>query len=202
VTAGSRKRPPGRPALDEQAQRQRRVDAAWRVLERESEDRVTVADIVRSAGMSSRSFYQHFQSKEDLIAQMIEDVGTRILTAVRADFEHPLPDPAAQTDRALGTFLELLPAVAIDLTRLEGTIGGRVMRLRQRVVRALTEVVHIHMVELHERGATTRRPDRAEVEVLISGIAELGIRYYSDGRREELLALKPALVRLLLRSLG
>ena len=81
--------------------------------------------------------------------------------------------------------------MAIDLTRLEGTIGGRVVRLRQRVVRALTEVVHDHLVRLHEAGRAPRRPERAEVEVLIAGIAELGLRYYSEGRRAELLELQP-----------
>ena len=136
------KRPRGRPSLDEHEQRRRLIDAAWRVFEEASEERVTVADIVRQAGMSSRSFYQHFSSKEDLIAEMAEDVGGAILAAVEADFREPLEDPVAQTARALGTFLERLPSVAIDLTRLEGTIGGRVVRLRQRVVRALTEVVH------------------------------------------------------------
>ena len=197
----SAKRPRGRPSLDEHEQRRRLIDAAWRVFEEASEDRVTVADIVRQAGMSSRSFYQHYSSKEDLIAQMVEDVGGAILAAVAADFREPLEDPAAQTARALGTFLERLPSVAIDLTRLEGTIGGRVVRLRQRVVRALTVVVHEYMVRLHEEGQARRRPERAEVEVLIAGIAELGLRYYSEGRRAELLELQPTLVRLLIRGL-
>lgn len=195
----SRKR--GRPSLDEHDQRRRLIDAAWRVFGEASEERVTVADIVREAGMSSRSFYQHFSSKEDLIAQLVEDVGAEILAAVEADFREPLADPVAQTARALGTFLERLPAVAIDLTRLEGTIAGRVVRLRERVVRALTEVVHRHLVGLHESGRAPRRPDRAEVEVLIGGIAELGIRYYSEGRRSELLELQPSLVHLLIRAL-
>ena len=195
------KRPRGRPSLSEHDQRQRLIDAAWRVFEEASEERVTVADIVREAGMSSRSFYQHFSSKQDLIAQLVEEVGTQILAAVEEDFREPLEDPVAQTTRALHTFLELLPSVALDLTRLEGTIGGRVVRLRQRVVRALTEVVHIHLVGLHEAGRAPRRPERAEVEVLVAGIAELGLRYYSDGRRGELLGLEPALVRLLIRGL-
>jgi AcrR family transcriptional regulator len=194
------KRPRGRPSLDEHEQRQRLIDAAWRVFEEESEERVTVAHVVREAGMSSRSFYQHFSSKEDLIAQLVEDVGGEILAAVEADFREPLEDPVAQTARALRTFLERLPSVAIDLTRLEGTIAGRVVRLRQRVVRAITEVVHRHMVHLHQTGVVTRTPDRAEVEILVAGIAELGIRYYSEGRRAELLELQPTLVRLLVRG--
>jgi len=196
------KRPRGRPSLSEHDQRQRLIDAAWRVFEEASEERVTVADIVREAGMSSRSFYQHFSSKEDLVAQLVEEVGSQILSALEADFRDPLPDPVAQTARALGIFLEHLPAVAIDLTRLEGTIGGRVVRLRQRVVRALTEVVHGHVIRLYEAGVAPRRPDRAEVEVLISGIAELGIRFYSEGRRAELRALQPALVQLVVRGLA
>jgi AcrR family transcriptional regulator len=191
----------GRPSLDEHEQRQRLIDAAWRVFEEASEERVTVADIVRAAGMSSRSFYQHFSSKEDLVAQLVEDVGAEILAAVEADFREALADPVAQTARVLGTFLERLPSVAIDLTRLEGTIAGRVVRLRQRVVRAITEVVHQYMLRMHETGVAPRRPDRAEVEVLVAGIAELGLRYYSEGRRAELLELQPTLVRLLIRAL-
>jgi len=201
MTATSAKRPRGRPSLSEHDQRQRLIDAAWRVFEEESEERVTVADIVREAGMSSRSFYQHFTSKEDLIAQLVEEVGAKIQEAVEADFRQPLADPVAQAARALRTFLELLPSVALDLTRLEGTIGGRVMRLRQRVVRALTEIVHLHLLGLHEKGLAPRQVERAEVEILIAGIAELGIRYYSEGRRSELLALQPSLVRLLIRGL-
>jgi AcrR family transcriptional regulator len=196
------KRPRGRPSLSEHDQRQRLIDAAWRVFGQASEERVTVADIVHEAGMSSRSFYQHFSSKEDLIGQLVEEVGNQIHAAVEADFREPLADPAAQTARALHTFLELLPSVALDLTRLEGTIGGRVVRLRQRVVRALTEVVHLHLVRLYEAGVAARGPERAEVEILIAGIAELGIRYYSEGRRAELLALEPTLVRLLVRGLS
>jgi AcrR family transcriptional regulator len=195
------KRPRGRPALGEHEQRLRLIGAAWRVFEEESQERVTVADIVREAGMSSRSFYQHFSSKEDLVAQMIEDVGAEILAAVEADFREPLGEPAAQTTRGLATFLERLPSVAIDLTRLEGTIAGRVVRLRQRVVAAVTDLVHAYLLRLHAAGVAPRRAERAEVEVLVAGIAELGITYYSEGRRGELLALQPALVRLLLRAL-
>jgi AcrR family transcriptional regulator len=196
------RRPRGRAPLPEQDQRQRLIDAAWRVFEDEREDRVTVADIVREASMSSRTFYQHFASKQDLIAQLVEQVGAEIQAALEADFREPLGDPAEQTARALSTFLERLPAVAIDLTRLEGSSGGRVVRLRQRVARALCDVVHGYLVGLSETGQMRRIPDRAEVEVLVSGIAELGVRYYSDGRKDELLALHPALVKLLLRALA
>ena len=197
----SARRHRARPPLYEQEQRRRVIDAAWRVFEATREERVTVADIVRQAGMSSRSFYQHFGSKEDLIAEMVEEVGAEILAAIEADFAEPLGRATEQTARALGTYLARLPSVAIDLTRLEGTIAGRVVRLRQRVVHALTDVVHRYALSLHDAGRAPRRPERAEVEVLIAGIAELGIRYYSEGRRDELLALEPALVRMVLRAM-
>jgi AcrR family transcriptional regulator len=43
-----------------------------------SERRVTVADVVRAAGLSNQAFYRHFASKDDLTAALV-DAGARRL---------------------------------------------------------------------------------------------------------------------------
>ena len=65
------KRPRGRPAIPKEVQRRRLIEAAFRVFERNRYERTSVADIVGEAGMSSRSFYDHFASKEDLVAEIV-----------------------------------------------------------------------------------------------------------------------------------
>jgi hypothetical protein len=45
-------------------------------------------------------------------------------------------------------------------------------------------------------------PERAEIELVLYGIEALSFRYYGEGRREELIELRPLLLRLFLRALG
>lgn len=70
---GARRRPPstrapGRPRLYEpDAERDRILAAALAVLGRNDEREATVADILEESGLSTRAFYRHFQTKEDVI---------------------------------------------------------------------------------------------------------------------------------------
>src|SRR5271157_754429 len=59
---------PGRPRLFEpDVERQRLMDAAVEVLRRNGGNEATVADILAEAGLSTRAFYRHFHSKEDVV---------------------------------------------------------------------------------------------------------------------------------------
>jgi len=196
------KRPRGRPAIPKDVQRRRIVEAAFRAFERSRYERTTVADIVGEAGMSSRSFYAHFASKDDLAAQIVEEYGAELLGHVAEILAATPGDVPAHVDRALGAWLEILPAAAIDLERLGGDAGRRVGEMRRRIVQELVDLTLGYMVRLHGLGLVPRPPVRAEVELLLTGIEGMSLRYYSEGRRDELLALRPVLSRLLLVGLG
>jgi AcrR family transcriptional regulator len=192
------KRPRGRPPLPREAQRQRLIDGAWRAFERNRYERTTVADIVGEAGMSSRTFYEHFASKEDLVAGIVEELGARLLAEVRAILAEPEEDAQAQADRGLRAFLELLPSATVDVEQIGGKAGRRMGEVRRRLVQAITDLVHAHLGRLHARGAIARTPARVEVELILTGIEGMGLRYYSEGRRDELLALRPKLLSVML----
>ena len=64
------KRPRGRPPIPEEVQRRRLVTAAIRVFAEKPFEGARIADIVREARMSSRSFYQFFESKEDVVVEV------------------------------------------------------------------------------------------------------------------------------------
>jgi AcrR family transcriptional regulator len=196
------KRPRGRPAITRDVQRRRLMEAALRAFEKSRYERTTVADIVGEAGMSSRSFYDHFASKEDLVAAIVEETGMQMLTELEEVLAEASDDVATHVDRALRTFLERLPASSIDLERLGGDAGRRVGEVRRRIVQRLTDLTQTFIAKMYAAGRVPRLPERPEVELLLTGIEGLCLRYYSEGRREELLALRPRILRLLLAALG
>lgn len=53
--------------------RQKLLDAALQVFARNGYERATVDEIVREAGFSKGAFYVHFETKEDLFWEMLEE---------------------------------------------------------------------------------------------------------------------------------
>ena len=66
-------RPPGRPRRYEpDDERHRILVAALQVLRRNEGEEATVADILQEAELSTRAFYRHFDTKEDVIRALYE----------------------------------------------------------------------------------------------------------------------------------
>jgi AcrR family transcriptional regulator len=66
-------RPPGRPRLYEpDEERDRILVAALEVLRRNEGEEASVADILQEAALSTRAFYRHFETKEDVIRSLYE----------------------------------------------------------------------------------------------------------------------------------
>ncbi len=195
------KRPRGRPAIPKEVQRERLVAAALRALEKSNFEKLNVAEIVREAGMSSRSFYEHFDSKDDMVAEIVEDLGRKFVDQLKTIFEETR-GVEARASAVMTAFLELFPAGSVDLERLGGEAGQRVREVRRSKAQALAELVLREYEKLHARGSIPRMPERAAVETVLMGIEAMSFRYYSEGRREELLALQPLLLQTLLRALA
>ena len=75
---------PGRPRRFEEAEELRRLfEAAFEVMRRSGAYHdVTVADILGEAGMSTRSFYRHFASKDELLHAMFRRDAAHFAAAV------------------------------------------------------------------------------------------------------------------------
>ena len=153
------KRPRGRPAIPREVQRQRLIDAALRAIQKAHYEKVSVALIVREAGMSSRSFYDHFVSKEDLIAEIVERSGSASGRACSSGSSARRRAIANASSARCSAYLELFPAGTVDLERLGGEAGQRVRELRQKYVMVLTDLV-LESVRAGARSAESRRECR------------------------------------------
>jgi AcrR family transcriptional regulator len=180
-------------------QRKRLLDAATRAFERNQYEKTRVSDIVKEAGMSSRSFYQFFDSKEDLVAKVIQQQGRRLVDTLRAIFEQT-EDPRERIDRGLRAYLSLFSLPTIDVDRLAGAAGERIREARQLYVREITEIVFRALSPAQENGQASRGPSRLDVELVLTGLEGLSFRYYAEGRGSELIGLHPTFLALFVRA--
>jgi AcrR family transcriptional regulator len=198
VTGRPLKRRPGRPALPPEQQRQRLLNAAERCFERNHYEGASIQDIVREAGMSSRSFYQFFESKEDLVTQLAQHRGDTLL----AEMEKALVDANdmwESIDQLLRIYLELLPMVVVDLEWLSGTVSQRIRRLRDTYRERIGQLLIREMARMAEAGIAPTGPDPMSIALVIAGIENISIGYHHAGRREELLVLHPQIMQALHR---
>jgi AcrR family transcriptional regulator len=68
--------------------RQRIVDAAARVVAREGYPKASIARITQEAGMASGLFYYYFASKDELLSQVLPDLGQRMIDFIGERVRH------------------------------------------------------------------------------------------------------------------
>lgn len=179
-------------------QRRRLLDAARTVLQQGRFGSVRVTDVVRAAGMSSRSFYDHFDTKEDLLLELIHEAGRRVL----AEFEEifaTAADPPERIGRAVAAYLAAFAGTPLDLEKLGESASKPVQRHLREIVRQVGVLVSQELDREYAKGVMTRRADPVELEILLLGLLGIASSYVADGRREELASLQPSVVRFLLR---
>lgn len=85
ASLGKLKPGPGKPGVDvERHQRARIHSALVELVAKQGYDAVTVRDLSQTAGVSTRTFYQHYSSKEKCFLRVQELIGRQILRAVAA----------------------------------------------------------------------------------------------------------------------
>lgn len=171
------------------------------LLRREIES-ASVKEIVREAGMSSRSFYEIFQSKEELILELVELASKLFFARVAATFEADLP-PVQIVDGLLEAYLQLLvPVMAMDRTRLGAKTWEQVEAMRREYLTKLIDLGLEWMRREHSEGRIANVPDRATAELVLLGIEGLTLWYGREDRFEALSEARPSIRRLMLGLVG
>ena len=92
------------------AERDSIVEAAFACLAEPHEGPIPVQAILARAGVSSRAFYRHFQSKDDLFLAMLDQVTERLAVRLDEIAAESGPGPIGQ----LGAWLDQMFTLATD----------------------------------------------------------------------------------------
>jgi AcrR family transcriptional regulator len=140
----------GRPRrFDNDTERRLLIDAAIRVLERNGYTDMSVDDVLEEAGLSTRAFYRHFDSKESLLETFLlreaESVARSLARVVAA-----APDAPSAVEAWLERFLDVFyeprrarraTLLASAAARASGPSAEMLNRLRRIVCEPLAEVL-------------------------------------------------------------
>ncbi|MFT3770214.1 MAG: helix-turn-helix domain-containing protein [Minicystis sp.] len=185
-------------------QRRRLLRAAAEIFAAQGFARANVEAIVDKAGMSRRTFYEHFTSLEDILLQLHDRAASaafRYVEAVVRSLDGD--DPLARLRAAVAAFLGVV-AEHPDLSRVvfrEVRAAGPDLEVRRDVVlgRYVT-LLFEQLATAHARGLVGRPPDELTLYTLVAGAESVAMRYVSRGETARAQEAVPTLVELLLRA--
>lgn len=198
MAEGSSRLPAGRHGLPrefiERNQRERILTALVDVVAAGGYHSATVAKITKAAGVSRRTFYEHFSDKEACFLGAYEMVADHVVDSMRAAAAS-LDDRPQQVRAALATMLRFFAAEP-ELARLAMVeplaAGGEIASRHRQTMQRLVEILRAGRPRSAEGRAL---PDVTE-ETLVGGVVSLIVREISAGRAEQLEALLDDLTEL------
>lgn len=179
----------------------RLLQAMARVCAEKGVALATIADIVREAGVSKRTFYEHFDSKEACFFALYRAASGSALRALRValDVGHPWQ---AQVERALGAYLSHLSA-APDLSQMLFVeihhLGPAGIRLRREVMQEFADFI----LDTVNGGTTPPSLSPGMALAAVGAINELILQALETGAADRLQKLTPVasdIVRRLTRA--
>ncbi len=201
VSSGLPRLPPGRHGLPRdfvtRNQRERIAAGIIATVAEHGYHEATITQIVDAAGVSRRTFYSYFETKEDCFSDTYELIVGHISEAMIAaanESGKQWPETVApQLTVLLETFAANLDLVRFcfvaSLSAGEG-LAERFRRTMERLLNLLTAG--------KPPPPATREPSEAIEQGIVGGMAALIIRTVGEGKGESLPELTPSLVELVL----
>jgi AcrR family transcriptional regulator len=176
-----------------QNQRERILAAVADVTSSASYAEMTVEDIIVTAGISRRTFYEHFKNKDDAFLAAYEEASTRLLAAVRAAYESR-QGFAERMSAGIEAFLLLLaadPAFARMCIVEVMAAGPEAVARRNAAMGAFAGMIEENA---RERLAESP-PSDLTAETVVGGIYDVVYTRIQRGELRELPALAPDLIQ-------
>ena len=187
--------PPGRHGLTRSYvaanQMQRMLDAVATVVSEKGYVAMSVSDIIGAAGVSRRTFYDKFKSKEDAYLASFDAISQELLASVIAAYDQSTNFVDGVT-ACMGVFLELAAAEPryADMCIVEVLAAGpTAIARRNAMMKALVAVL--------DEGAKTvphsLQPPPLTAEIVIGGVYEVVYSRVLAGEATKLPSLLPDL---------
>ena len=188
-----RRLPRGTHGLDrdvvEASQRTRPLEAVGRAVAERGYAAATIDDVVRRAGVSKKTFYEHFADKEDCFLAAYEAASEELLARVREAHAGD-GDWLERTQAGIVAYLRWLaadPALARVYLVEVAAAGPRALERREALRDRYAELIH------------ERRPSDLPFEILhavVAAVDDVVVRHIREHGAERLPELEPILMRL------
>jgi AcrR family transcriptional regulator len=143
----------------------------------------TVADIVRHARTSKRTFYEQFASKEECLIELLRKNNEDLIASIRAAVD-PKADWRDQIAQAAGAYVDHIasrPAITLSWIREAPALGAVARPLHRLAMEQLTDM----LVDLTDspgfRRANLSPISRPLALILLGGLRELTALFVEDG---------------------
>jgi AcrR family transcriptional regulator len=143
----------------------------------------TVADVVRRARTSRRTFYEHFASKEECFVALLTDSNARMVQQVYAavDQDAPWQRQVRQAVEAWIACVEREPAMMLSWIRDVPSLGADARRLQRDTMEAFIVMIQALCDTPQMRAAGIGPVPRPLVVMLLGGLRELSATTVEDG---------------------
>ncbi len=172
------------------------VDAVAAVLRRKGFVAMTVEDIAAHAGVSRRTFYEHFSDKTDCFLAAYHDAVERLVSEVSAatqdaaGWEQTVRQALAATLRFFATHVDVAHLAVIEVL----AAGPRALAARDEALRRLVTFA----VAEDSLPVAAQPPPMLLLQVLAGAVSQTVYAEVLHGRAADIEALEPMLTYLLL----
>jgi AcrR family transcriptional regulator len=143
----------------------------------------TVADIVRHAKTSKRTFYSHFAGRDDCLLELLDIDNVRMIAGIRAAVD-PDADWRIQVEQAVDAYLtaiEAHPALTLAWIREFPALGEAVRPVQRRGMARFTDLLVDITSSPGFRRAQLATVPRPTALILLGGLRELTAHTLEDG---------------------
>jgi AcrR family transcriptional regulator len=144
----------------------------------------TVADIVRHARTSKRTFYDHFDSKEECFIDLLRASLKDMIDGIRAAVD-PEATPHEQIRSAVGAYIDHIasrPAITLSRIREAPGLGDVARQLHRLAMEQLTDML-VDVSTSPGFGRAGLGPISRQLGlILLGGLQELTASFVEDGR--------------------
>jgi AcrR family transcriptional regulator len=172
------------PFADADPFRRRLLDGLAASLSERGYRDTTVADIVRHAHTSKRTFYGQFASKEECFVELLRANNEELVTFVRASVD-PEADWQHQIRQAVGAYVDHIasrPAVTLSWIRELPALDSAVLPLHRVALEQFSKLLIDLSTSPGFRRADVPALSRPLAVILVGGLRELTALYVEDGR--------------------
>jgi len=184
----------------------RLLDAAGHVFAEMGWADATVEAIVNRAGMSRRTFYEHFDDLKDCLFTFHQKATRRAFRAVEmavanADTSRPGDMLRVGVQGFLGG-IAMFPHVARVVFRVVRAAGPEFELAHEQMIGRFVKLVQEGVARAHELGRTELPPDELRTFALVSGMEAVAMRYVLRGEESKAMEAAPILIDMVQRSFG